>query len=73
MTPFFPLFSPLAAEVLPQRAADRAGEEGGVGCTLPECEFLILVKNIFKKKFVVTLLISGYSWNPNLGVIIKAV
>lgn len=27
----------VAAEVLPQRAADRAGEEGGAGRTLPEC------------------------------------
>lgn len=33
----------LAAEVVPQRAAHRAGEEGGAGCTLPECEMPFLM------------------------------
>lgn len=34
----FEAFLCLAAEVVPQRAAHRAGEEGGAGCSLPERE-----------------------------------
>lgn len=36
----------LAAEVLPQRAAHRAGEEGRVRCSLPEREIPFLMYSL---------------------------
>lgn len=55
----------LAAEVVPQRAAHRAGEEGGAGCTLPECEmpFLMFSHILTELSVLIELVFASFAWD----------